>query len=200
MIHLRALPRLFCLFTVTLALAGCLSTPPSSLIKLSRLSPLEANPADIRLAVRAPDQLLLRDGDVLLRIRYDASSAENSFIEEYAAMIAAVDRPAPGIQVSPGDGTRTFIAALTPEDARSMAAAQSRIRALRANSDKGKGSISIQAGGCALRPFPSGPIFIATWLQTAPADEFFVINRRLDLRKAAREAGATDSLFAPCNA
>ncbi|MEL6922097.1 MAG: hypothetical protein AAFO77_13990, partial [Pseudomonadota bacterium] len=185
--------------TSPLFLAACLSTPPSSLMKLSRLSPLEANPANIRLAVETPSALLVRDGDVRLRITYEASDARRSFVEEYAAMIAAVDRPARGIRPSAGGETRTFIAALTPEDARSMAAAQARVRALRANGDTGKGSITVNALGCALQPFAAGPVRVSTWMQTAPDDDFFVVSRNVDLRKAARQAGRDADLFAPCN-
>ncbi|MEL6435749.1 MAG: hypothetical protein AAFP99_03030 [Pseudomonadota bacterium] len=183
-----------------LSLTACLSTPPSSLVKLARLSPLEANPAEIRFAVRAPDAIRVRDGDITMRITFEALNPANSFIEEYHAIIEEIDRPAPGLPIAREDGTRTFIAALTPEDAASLAATQKRVRDLRAAGGKGKGSLAINATGCALTPLPSGAVRLSTWLQTAPADDFFIVSRNTDLRKAAERVGRDLDLIPPCEA
>lgn len=184
----------------TMALTGCLATPPSAVPKLARLNPMEADPADLRIAVRAPDTLALRTGDIKLRIAFDGGSDATRLIEEYGAVIVSGADGAPGVPVQAGDGTRVFTAALSPEDAAGLAETQRRIRTWRANGIEGKGSLSVSATGCAVRPFPPGPIYIATYLQTSPADDFFAVTRRIDLRRVLARSDVDADAIPACAA
>ena len=183
-----------------LALTGCLSTPPSAVPKLARLNPMEADPADLRIAVRAPETLALRTGDIKLRVAFDGGSEATRLIEEYGAVIVNDAAAAPGVPVQAGDGTQVFIAALSPEDAADLSETQRRIRTWRADGIEGRGSLSVNATGCAVRPFPPGPIYIATYLQTAPAEAFFAVTRRVDLRRVLARSGVNADTVPTCAA
>lgn len=172
-----------------LTVSACLSTPPTSVAKLARIDPMRADPADFRLAVRAPDALLVRDGDIKLRLSFDGGTADTRLIEEYAAVIDDASAATPGLPGTPGDGTRRYVAALTPEDAASFTRAQSRILDWRERGFQGKGSLAVSATGCAAAPFPPGPVYISTFMQTAPGDDFFALTRRVDLGKVLARAG-----------
>lgn len=171
----------FIMFAVLLT-AGCLTTPPSTLFKLSRLSPLEADPAAIRLAARLPEPLRIRDGDIRLRISFDGGTGATRLVEEYGAVIVEAPAGTPGI----GEGAaadRTYVAALTDDDAASLTDVQRRIRAWRAAGVEGQGQLSVMATACADGPVPSGPIPLTTWMRTGPDEPFFVLARNVDLRR-----------------
>ncbi|MBO6638927.1 MAG: hypothetical protein JJ920_11855 [Roseitalea sp.] len=165
-----------------LALAGCLTTPPSTMLRLSRMSPLEADPAAIRLAARLPGPLRVRDGDIRLRISFDGGTAATRLVEEYGAVVVEAPAGTPGIG-DDAEGSRTYVAALTPDDAASLADVQRRIRSWRAAGIEGEGQLSVMATACAEGPVPDGPIRLTTWMRTAPDDSFFVLTRNADLRR-----------------
>ena len=62
-----------CLFL----LSACMSVPPSSYGKLVRLSPLETDPKDIRVAVLAPEDLMMRPGDAVLDVYFKPMAAKS---------------------------------------------------------------------------------------------------------------------------
>ncbi|MCR9122892.1 MAG: hypothetical protein NXH91_11520 [Phyllobacteriaceae bacterium] len=165
-----------------LTLTACLTTPPSTMLKLSLMSPLDADPAAIRLAARLPEPLRIRDGDIHLRISFDGGTPDTRLVEDYGAVI--VEAPAGTRGIGAGSASdRTYVAALTPNDAASLAAVQRRIRAWRASGIKGQGELSVMATACAEAPLPDGPILLTTWMRTAPDEAFFVLTRNADLRR-----------------
>ncbi len=179
------------------ALAGCLTTPPSPMLELSRLSPLKADPGAIRLAARLPDPLQVRDGDIRLRISFDGGTDATRLVEEYAAII--VDAPAGTPGIAPGSaGERTYVAALSGEDAESLRAVQRRIRDWRAGGMEGEGQLAVSATACAAGPLPDGPIRLTTWMRTEPDAPFFVLTRGVDLRRQIERRGAPADAIERC--
>ncbi|MEO0542175.1 MAG: hypothetical protein AAFY99_00030 [Pseudomonadota bacterium] len=170
-------------------LAGCLtSTPPRSLIKLANWSPMDSDPRDIRVAVQTPEYISIRDGDIRMRLVYEAGDVQNSLVEEYIVMVNPVDRKVLGLPAPMEEKSRTLIGELNPEDAASLLAAQRQIRDLRDAGDSGKGSLTVIASGCATKDLPEGPVLVTIWLQTNPSETFFIVARNNDLRKTAAKA------------
>lgn len=180
------------------ALAGCLSTPPSTLVKLARLSPLESDPAQMRIAVHAPPSIQVRTGDIKLAMRFDGPSPETSLIAETQPIIEEQTGAVPGIDDGTADDRRLYLAALSREDAQRIAAVQRRIKQLRADGVKGTGSLSVTATGCAQGPVPDGPVLITTYLQTAVQEDFFILNRGVDLRTTLISEADDLAQIPPC--
>lgn len=183
------------------ALAGCtsLGMSPSSVVKLSRLSPLEANPADIVLALRAPDYLHVRDGDIKLTITFDGGRDDTKFVEQYAAILIRDPGRVNGIDQS-GFGTdHLTVARLATEDVAAMRKIQSRILKLRATGLKGKGSISIGAGGCYTRDPGDEKLLISAWIQTQPTDAFFPLMKNFDIGKLLAKAHVPEADIQYCS-
>lgn len=179
-------------------LAGCLTTPVSSMVKLSRLTPLEANPAEMRFAVRSPNFLRVRNGDISVVISYDTGDPSTSFVETYLPIVDENALPGQGISIARQDGSRLAIARFSPDDAASMSSAQSRVKALQASGIKGQGSFSVGATGCAHSDVPSGPVLLTTWLRTEPTQDYFVLTRNIDLRNVLKKSGQQLSNIPPC--
>ncbi|WP_421854480.1 hypothetical protein [Oricola sp.] len=88
-----------CLFLLSATVAGCtgFGTPPSSMLKLARMQPLEADPAAIRFAVATPGYLRVRDGDITVTVEFDTGDLETSFVEQYRPVVDGNAPPTPGI-------------------------------------------------------------------------------------------------------
>ena len=184
---------------VLASLGGCLTTPVTSMVKLSRLTPLEANPAEMRFAVRSPNFLRVRNGDISVVIAYDTGDTETSFVETYLPVVNENALPGQGIAIATQDGSRLAIAQFSPEDAASMSEVQARVKALRANGIEGKGSFSVGATGCAQGQIPDGPILITTWLRTDPDQDYFILTKNIDLRNVLQKAGQEPSNIPACD-
>lgn len=180
-------------------LGGCLTTPVSSMVKLSRLTPLEANPAEMRFAVRSPNFLRVRNGDISVVISYDTGDTATSFVETYLPIVIENALPEQGITIATQDGSRLAIARFSPDDAASMSDAQKRVKALQANGVEGKGSFSVAAAGCAQDQVPEGPILLTTWLRTDPEQDYFILTRNIDLRTVLQKSGQQLSNIPACD-
>ncbi|MEO0565819.1 MAG: hypothetical protein AAF125_27165 [Chloroflexota bacterium] len=149
---------------------------------------MDSDPSDIRVAVQTPEYISVRDGDIRMRLVYEAGDVTNSLVEEYIVMVNPVDRKVLGLPPSNEERSRTLIGELTPEDAASLLVAQRQIRDLREAGDRGKGSLTVTASGCATEDLPEGPVLVTIWLQTNPSEPFFIVTRNNDLRKTAAKA------------
>lgn len=183
-----------------LALTGCLSTPPSSLARLSRLSPLEADPAAIRFAVTHPQAFAVRTGDVSVTLAYKGDGAGPDITRTFKAEVLPAGPLPPELAPEAGSAATVTIVRLSDADAETMRGAQRRIAAHKAAGGDGKGNISVGATGCRKAPVPSGPLLMTTWISTVPAEPYFVLARDIDLRAAMTKAGADVSAMPPCGA
>lgn len=170
-------------------LAGCLTTPVSSMVKLSRISPLEAKAGEMRFAVRSPNYLRVRNGDINVTLSFDTGDPATSFVESYAPIVTEDALPGQGITIGSQDGSRLSIARFSEEDAASMTQAQARVKILRASGIEGKGSFAVGATGCTQGSVPDAPILLTTWLRTDPAQDYFILTRNIDLRTVLQKAG-----------
>lgn len=186
--------------TVLLSTACQTMPPPSSLVKLARLSPLEADPHSIRLAVRAPQDLNVRDGDITLTIAFNGETAQSSILEQFKADIVRSRSASsyPGLEKEGRAGEALTVAALTPEDATRMREIQNKIKLWRAAGIKGSGSFSVAATGCLLKQMSDEEMLLTIWLQTARDEPFFMITRNADIGKALDSQGKSVSQIAAC--
>lgn len=182
-------------------LTGCtsLGTPVTSLVQLSQLDPLESDPSNMRLAVRAPSVLKFRDGDVKLAMGFDGGSAETRFSDVFAADIDNGVIATPGIDRSSLDGQTFAVASLTPEAAARMMAMQKRIKALRAAGIQGKGSLTVSATACKTVDDLPKPLPITAWLQPSPDKNFLMLLRQMDLGQMLEEADHSPQQLPRCD-
>lgn len=179
-------------------MVGCMTTPVSSMVKLARITPLEASPAEMKFAIKSPGYLKVRNGDITVSLSFDTGQTETSLLEVYKPIIDENAVPGQGISIGAQDGSRLAIARFSAEDAASMRAAQKRVKTLRANGVEGKGSFSVGATGCVTNKAPDGPIFITTWLKTSQAEDFFIVTKNIDLRKVLAKSTQRASKIQSC--
>lgn len=130
------------IISLLLFLGACGSLNLSTLIELSRLNPLTANPEQFVAAIALPETLDVPEGGATLGFYWE--SANETIGGSYTL------RRQTGIGPAPADGQHVLVFDLTPDDAASIRQTQQQIIALKAEGIAGKGTFSVFAAPCAL--------------------------------------------------
>jgi hypothetical protein len=176
---------------------ACAGVMPGGLALAGRLDPLTTAPGAISAAVGVPRGLRLADGDAAVRIAlYGDGPDAPALVDETVPLEIRRDPPdAP----APHDADEiVYVGTFSEAGAARLAAAQARIRALRASGVAGRGALSIAVtGGCLEGPAPDA-LRVSTWLRTDPRAAFVRVTRRVDMARALGGADAT--LLRSCGA
>ncbi|MEM6481950.1 MAG: hypothetical protein AAF681_08905 [Pseudomonadota bacterium] len=169
-------------FAVLLAmgLTACGAVTPAGFMAVSRLDPLTTPPGDIAFALEVPQTLRLTDKDAELRLRLiDDQDTAEVWVDERVPLEI---RPASETELS---GARTdralYVATVSERDAETLAAAQRQILDIRAQGQRGRGSLSIQVVGGCLQGESLDGLPVSTWLQTDPSADFVPLTRERDV-------------------
>ncbi|MEM6463770.1 MAG: hypothetical protein AAF724_17835 [Pseudomonadota bacterium] len=171
------------------ALSTCASVNPAGLIAASRIDPLNTPPSDIAVAVGVPRTLRLVDGDAVFKIAFRAEGGEAPVVVDETVPLEL--RPLRGGMPKPNSTDEMiYSATFSAEGAERIAAAQQKIRSLRATGIDGKGSITISVtGGCFTQSLPD-PLLVSTWLRTAPDEDYVQLTRQVDVLRSLDESSA----------
>jgi hypothetical protein len=185
------------LLIAILFLTGCSSMPVTTMYKLSRLEPLEADPAQIRVAVRADERIGIREGGVHIDLTFDADDGSLQVDETYIVEIIRDPVITPELFRDMAPGTSITVLQLSESDARRMREVQSLLA--RNKEHKGRASLGVGLSGiCFHGPVPENEILLDIYMQTSNDDEFFVFTRSLDLREQFDRAGADFEQLPAC--
>lgn len=183
-------PRLPALLAV-LSMSACSTVPPSSYAKLSALSPLEANPSEIRMAVIAPEKLVIRPGGAVLSIAWRPKLG-NSRKKEFSLEVLSGNATAPQLIPRLNPGQHLYVLKLTDADASALLALQREVREAKANGVEGEGDIG--AGlhdACWTGRFPttSEAIPLEAHLRTEAGGDWTTLIAEIDLKDILKSAG-----------
>ncbi|PTX57991.1 hypothetical protein C8N43_2666 [Litoreibacter ponti] len=154
------------------ALTGCSALVPSAVARLYQVSPLEADPADLAVALVLPDTL-----DVKSR------SAKITFVAERADT-GETSNGVYTLRVRSGDGGQTVfdIADADRDDLRRQ---QTLIRGWKQTSgDATSGSVSVTFEGCSVGAGPSQDDTVSVLLRTQADGDFFTLVRNASVADA----------------
>lgn len=168
--------------------AGCANVPLSSLYKLSKFSVLEADPGQIRIAVRGPDAIQPQKGDVRMNLGYDAEDGSFSLADVYLIEVIRGDTETPELQDGIEQNESVTLFHLSPTDAQQMRDTQRRIRQHKDKGGKGTGTLGVSVHiACLQKPVKQDSAYLDIFIQTAADEPFFNINNNLKLDEASDE-------------
>jgi hypothetical protein len=165
-------------------LAGCMSAPPSSYAKLTSLSPLEANPQEIRVAVLATQDLVMRPGDAILDVYFKPDHGEK-LSAKYALEIISGNASAPQLLTALKPGQTIYVLRLTSADTVSLRVLQGDVIKAKAAGMHGEGGFSLGfAHACWNGSFPRDgrPMPFDPWIQTQAGGEFIPVFTGIDVK------------------
>jgi len=175
---------------ITLFLAGCSGMPLTSMYKLSRMDPMEADPAQIKVAVRADEAIGIGKGDAQIEFKFDAEDGSLSIDEIYLIELDRDPVVYGALYTDKKPGESITVLSLTPADAERMKQLQLEMAQFRKGDVKGSGSLRVNLNGmCLNSKMLPGEVQLDLFLQTSEQEGFFVMAKNLDMREALAEDG-----------
>lgn len=170
------------IFLSSVCLSGCSSIPIMSMVKLSQLDPLSADPHNIRIAIRTTNAVGLQKGDVRMTLGYVAD--DNSLIIDDLYLVEVTQNHMVDKELLEDleHNESVTIMHLSETDAKQMRRSQQLIAQRKANDLQGKGSFGIGIhGSCLKTDLPADKMLVDIFIQTEPNNRFFAITEDLDL-------------------
>lgn len=174
-----------------LAMSACSTVPPSSYARLAALSPLEAKPSEIRMAVIAPEKLVIRPGGAVLSVAWRPKSGE-ARKKDFSLEVLSGNATAPQLIPRLNPGQSLYVLKLTEADASALLALQREIRQAKAGGVEGQGDIG--AGlrdACWTGRFPTTgePMPLEAHLRTEAGGGWTTLIAGIDLKDILKSAG-----------
>lgn len=175
---MRALP------LALLLLAGCGSVVPTTLARLSALSPLEADPADIAVSLQLPAGLGVKPGSAKISVQAERSDTNESFSEGFVLARSTGSDGSTVYQVAASDHAR-------------FKALQDKAQSWEAENSKAtSGSLSVGLEGCTIGPGPSDDATLSVSIRTEADGTFLPLIRDAALDKVLDKTEAAQ--MGPC--
>ena len=171
---------------LTLLLTSCASVPLTSMYKLYRLSPMEADPSQIKIAIRAHENLGIPHGGAQIQLSYKTHD-QNTYIDDiYLIDIVKNAMLTPELTEDMKVNEAITVLQLTPPDAKRMKQIQNLVKADKANDIEGQGSLGVSLNGICLRDGNIPPDYqtIDIFMQTSNQDGYFVFTEDFDLTQS----------------
>jgi hypothetical protein len=164
--------------------------PLTTMYKLSRMDPMDADPAQIKVAVRADEAIGIGKGDAQIEFKFDAEDDSLHIDEIY--LIEVVRNPVVHGELYADKKPRESITVLglTTSDAERMRQLQLAMASYRNGDVKGSGSLRVNLSGmCLHNKMPPGEARVDIFLQTSEQEGFFVMAKNVDMREVLAEEG-----------
>ncbi|MDA7947416.1 MAG: hypothetical protein MPJ78_08050 [Hyphomicrobiaceae bacterium] len=169
-----------------LIFAGCSRTPVSSIYKLTQFEPETVDLAELRAAVRVPEELRPKQVTLIIGARtHDTGPAQKQmfFLEP-----DPVQSNPPNLKKEAKPGTRHYVFRIAPGDMPQAERFRREIVAYRANGgSKGGGSLSVGADACRIGQLPAGRLLLTTYLKFDGRHGYFPVVRNIDMRSLVDE-------------
>ena len=185
--------------SIALFLAGCTSMPLTSMYKLSRIDPMEADPAQIKVAVRADEAIGIGKGDAQIEFKFDAEDNSLNIDEIYLIEVVRDPVVQGDLYADKKPDESITILGLTASDAERMKQLQLEMAPFRNGDVEGSGSLRVNLNGmCLHSKLPPGEVQLDLFLQTSEQDGFFLMAKNLDMREVMAEEGTNMDELPDC--
>ena len=151
---------------------------------------MEADPAQIKVAVRADEAIGIGKGDAQIEFKFDAEDDSLNIDEIYLIEMDPDPIVYGAIYTDKKPGESITVLSLTPGDAERMKQLQLEMAQFRKGDVKGSGSLRVNLNGiCLHSKMLPGEVQLDLFLQTSEQEGFFVMAKNLDMREALAEDG-----------
>ena len=187
------------LFLVTV-LSACASVPLSTMYKLYRLSPMEADPSQLKIAIRTHKNIGIPHQGAKIQLGYESEDKSTIIDDTYFIQIISNAVLTPELTEDQKVDESVTILQLSPEDAERMKWVQQQVKQDETNDIKGKGFLSITLDNTCVtkRPVPESDLTADIFMQTSNQDGFFIFTQDLDLLEAREGWNANVNQWADC--
>lgn len=179
MLNLKALLSLAMLFV---AATGCTSISFQGMYNLVQLKPLEINPHQIRVAIKANRDISVKTGDVKISLSYVAEDNSVNIDETFFVEVKVNAPITADLFENKKSNENITLLALTEKDANRFKEVQQIILTRNEKDLKGKGGFGLGIENfCLLNTIPKNEMTIDMYVQTSVEDGYFNFLSDFDL-------------------
>ncbi|MBE8167814.1 MAG: hypothetical protein HAW66_05575 [Shewanella sp.] len=72
---------------ITMLIAGCSNIPLSTMYKMMTMDPLDVDPRQLVVAVRVPEGIKVRDGDIIINFSFQTKQPDVNFKHKFLVQV-----------------------------------------------------------------------------------------------------------------
>jgi hypothetical protein len=169
------------LLTIAILLSGCSGMPISTMVKLRGYDPMMADPAQVRIAIRADQRITIPDGGAVVALRFKTSDGELHIDDTY--IVEIVRNPVLTEELIDGKrrGEAVTVLRLSDKDAEKMTRAQALLKSYIDSSQSGALTFGVDLRDlCVSSSLPAGDVLVDIFMQTTDDGGYFVFTKDLN--------------------
>lgn len=173
------------LISTLVFVASCSNIPLTSMFKLMNFNPLETDPSQLRVAVRAPEGISVRDGDIVINFSFKTDDPSVSFNHSFDVIKNESYELSTDLTAEIEGNEKISVMQLREEDAQTMADGQQAIKAYRREHENGgAGSMNVRlVSACRNEGFSWDRSALNVYLKTEADADFFLFLEDMDVTK-----------------
>jgi len=180
-------------------LAGCVGMPLTTALKLRGMDPLEVDPAQLKVAIRADERIGIPDDGVHISLKFDAEDGSLNIDDTYVVEIIRTPILTSELVDDKARWESVTMLQLSESDAQRMTRAQSLLKPYTDGRAGGSLSFGVDVKGvCAHSPILPGKVLVDIFVRARDNDGFFAVARDLDLRQKGDESDPMLETFKRC--
>ena len=169
------------LLTIAILLSACSGMPISTMVKLRGFDPMEADPAQVRIAIRADQRITIPDGGAVVTLRFKTSDGELHVDDTY--IVEIVRKPVLTAELIDGKrrGEAVTVFRLSDKDAEKMTRAQTLLKSYTDGSQSGALTFGVSWHDlCVSSPLPAGEVLVDIFMQTSDDGGYLVFTKDMN--------------------
>lgn len=173
------------LASILTLVTACSNIPLSTMIKMMNLNPLETDPEQLVVAVKAPDGVNVRDGDVVIDFNFRTDDPSTSFDHHFPVIINDDYLVPDNLKEDIEDNEKITIMQLSKQDAQTMYEGQKAVKEYRSKNEAGgAGSMNVRlVSACRGDNFSWSNSELDVYLKTQDDEDFFLFLEDMDITK-----------------
>nr|WP_282444910.1 hypothetical protein [Idiomarina sp. ATCH4] len=165
------------------------------------LNPLETDPQQLVVAVRSPEGVNVRDGDIVIDFNFRTDDPDYSFDHALPVIINDDYAVPDGLKEDIEGNEKITVMQLSREDAEIMTKGQQMVRDYRENNEKGgAGSMNVRlVSACRDDNFSWGNSELNVYLKTQDDEDFFLFLEDMDVTKLETDVQRNINAIPKCD-
>ena len=173
--------------------------PLSSMFQLRRMDPMEVDPAQFKVAIRADERIGIPKDGVHISLKFNAEDGSLNIDDVYVVKVIRNPVFTPELFDNKATWKSVTVLQLSDSDAEKMTRVQSLLKPYTEGGASGSLSFGVDVKGvCAHSPIPTSEMLVDIFVQATDSDGFFAVTRGLDLRRGVDGSDVVLESLSPC--
>jgi hypothetical protein len=170
------------LISAVILLTACSNMPLSTMYKMIRLDPLDIDPRQLVVAVRVPEGMKVRHGDIVINFAFQTEQPNVSFSHKFLVQVNSDYSIPEELTKDIHNSEHITILQLSKDDALAMYNGQQVVKSYRVDHEDGAGSFGLKIeSACRDENFSLNDAKLDVYVKLKNDEEFFTFTEDLEL-------------------